>query len=69
MSVDTYLKRKNLAPYRRVEQEGVRVLVAPILATQARRITLDVRRRLLWTSLTAEIEARGDHFHSPACSH
>lgn len=69
MSVDTYLKRKNLAPYEHIERDGVEVLVARILTQQARRITIDARRWLLWRSLVADAEPHDDHFHSGACRH
>jgi hypothetical protein len=69
VSVDTYLKRKNLTRYQRVQHGGVEILVAPILASQASRISLDVRRGWFTRSFELQVEPLGDHFHSPACSH
>jgi hypothetical protein len=69
VSVDTYLKRKNLAPYRRMPVGDVEVLVAPILVQQASRIVVARRRGLFGGSFDVDIEPRGDHFHSPACRH
>ena len=69
MSVDTYLKGKNLARYRTVLYEDLKLLVAPALYGQARSIRLDVSDFILWRSLRAEVEPMGDHFHSPACRH
>ena len=69
MSVDTYLKGKNVGRYRTVVQEDVKLLVAPALYSQARSIKLDVSDFLLWRSLKAEVEPMGDHFHTPGCRH
>jgi hypothetical protein len=69
VSVDTYLKGKNLQRYRTVLDEDVKVLVAPDLYAQARTIRLELSDFILWKSLRAEVEPIGDHFHSPACRH
>lgn len=69
MSVDTYLKGKNLSRYRAVYHDDMKLLIAPTLYSQARSITLDVSDFLLWRSLKAEVEPVGDHFHSPGCRH
>jgi hypothetical protein len=69
VSVDTYLKGKDLSRYRTVLNEDVRIVVAPLLHSQARTITLDVSDFLFWRSLKAEVEPIGDHFHSPSCRH
>ena len=69
MSVDTYLKGKNLQRYRTVLHEDVKVLVAPALYAQARSIRLELSDFILWRSLRAEVEPIGDHFHGPACRH
>jgi hypothetical protein len=69
VSVDTYLKRKNLRPYRRLPVDDVEVLVAPILVQQAKRIIVSRRRGLWGGAFEVEVEPRGTHFHSPACRH
>ncbi len=42
MSVDTHLKGKNLAPYRVIRQDDVKVHVAPNLISYAQSVKLDV---------------------------
>ncbi len=69
MSVDTYLKRKNLSRYNLERRYGIDVLVAPFLMQAARVITLDYRRGLLRRKLDVTVEPRSDHFHGPACRH
>ena len=69
MSVDTYLKGKNLQRYRTVLHEDLKLLIAPVLYDQARTIRLELSDFILWKSLRAEVEPIGDHFHSPACRH
>lgn len=69
MSVDTYLKGKNLTRYHRVRHDGLEVLVTPFLVSAARTIVLDYRRGFLWRSLQVEVEPRDDHFHSSSCRH
>ena len=61
MSVDTYLKRKNLAPYRTVEHEDVRLLVAPKLLQWARAVHVDAKQFLIWKSF----EVAAEHKHGP----
>ncbi len=61
MPVDTYLKGKNLSRYRSMEQDGLRIHVAPALSTWAERVDIDVRRFLFWTVFAVEIE----HRHQP----
>jgi len=46
VSVDTYLKRKNLSPYGAVEHEGVRIFVAPSLTQLAEAVRVGVRQGL-----------------------
>jgi hypothetical protein len=69
VSVDTYLKGKNLAPYQRLRRDGLQVLLAPVLNSQAAVIELSVRRVLLRKTLSVYVEPRGDHFHAPSCRH
>ena len=61
MSVDTYLKRKNLAPYQTIEHEGVKILVAPSLIRWAQSVQLQVKQFLIWKSFQIEVE----HRHGP----
>ena len=61
MSVDTYLKGKNLAPYQTVEHEGVKILVAPSLTRWAESVQLNVKQFLIWKSFDIAVE----HRHGP----
>ena len=61
MSVDTYLKGKNLSRYSVVRQDDVKVLVAFSLMQWAKRVELDVKQFLLWKSFDIEVE----HKHGP----
>lgn len=61
MSVDTYLKRKNLSRYQRVPYEDLELLIAPTLPGWAARVELDVKRFLLWKSFDVQAE----HRHGP----
>ena len=61
MSVDTYLKGKNLAPYRTVEQDGVKILVAPKLIQWAATVQVGVKQFLIFKS----IEVGAEHKHAP----
>ena len=56
MSVDTYLKRKNLSSYRRAEIEGVGLLISDSLGGWARTIGITARQFLFWKSLAVEVE-------------
>ena len=61
MSVDTYLKGKNLAPYRTVEQNGVKILVAPKLIQWAATVQVGVKQFLIFKSF----EVGAEHKHAP----
>ena len=61
MSVDTYLKGKNLAPYRTVEQDGVQILVAPKLIQWAAAVQVGVKQFLIFKSF----EVGAEHKHAP----
>jgi hypothetical protein len=65
VSVDTYLKGKNLSPYRAIEHSDVKILVAPKLLQWAAAVYLDVKQFLLWKSFQVEVE----HRHGPTCQH
>ncbi len=69
MSVDTYLKRKNTSKYQTADHDGVRVMVSPLLARQARSITVELKRVWFWQAFSIGIEPVGEHFHGPACRH
>lgn len=64
MSVDTNTKGKNLAPYRTMRRDGVKVLVAPSLVSFADQVHVDVGGRLR-KRLQVDIE----HVHGPGCRH
>lgn len=64
MSVDTHLKGKNLAPYRVVRTDGVKVHVAPSLMGYASRVQLDVRG-----AVRKKIDIDIHHEHGPNCCH
>ncbi|MCH8065444.1 MAG: hypothetical protein IIC90_06410 [Chloroflexi bacterium] len=61
MSVDTYLKRKNLAPYLAVDHEGVKIFVAPKLIQWAQAVHLEVKQFLIWKSF----QVFAEHKHAP----
>ena len=61
MSVDTYLKGKNLSKYQRVEYGDVEILIAPSLPRWAKAVYLDVRRFLIWKSF----DVLAEHSHGP----
>ena len=56
MSVDTNMKGKNLAPYRKVREGDLRVLVAPQLSGIASRLRIDTGGGLR-KKLKVELEA------------
>jgi hypothetical protein len=65
VSVDTYLKRKNLAPYQVAEHDGVTIYVANALLQWAREVRLGAKQFLIWKSFDIEAE----HNHTMACAH
>ncbi len=67
MSVDTYLRRKNLSPYSVVAHEGVKILVAPSLLKWAKAVEVDVRQGIF--SKSFDVEAIANHEHGPNCEH
>jgi len=48
VSVDTYLKNKNLGKYRAQDLDGIEVLVTPVLSQWASRVEVEVDRFLFW---------------------
>ncbi len=66
MSVDTYMGAgKNTEGYLVMRERDVRVLVAGVLSTSAARVSVTLKRFLIWKSISIAIEPIGDHFHSP----
>ncbi len=65
MSVDTYLKGKNLSPYRVVMHEDVKILVAPSLLRWAEGVHVGAKQFLIWKSFAVEAE----HKHGATCQH
>jgi hypothetical protein len=61
VSVDTYLKRKNLSPYIAIQHDDVKIFVAPTLSRWAKTVHLDVKQFLLWRSF----EVAAEHHHGP----
>ena len=61
MSVDTYLKGKNTAPYSVINFEGLKILVASSLARWAEHVQLDVKQFLIWKSFDVQVQ----HRHGP----
>ena len=61
MSVDTYLKRKNLSKYQAQELDGIEVLVTPVLSQWASRVEIDIDRFLFWK----RFDVFADHRHRP----
>ena len=68
MSVDTYLKGKNLQPYSEAHHEDVKILIAPSLIRWAQLIHVGAKQFLIWKSFEVEAEAR-PHRHGPTCAH
>ena len=65
MSVDTHLKGKNLAPYRRLRRDDVELLLNPKLTTWASKVHVDAGRKLVRQHLLVDLE----HQHGPHCRH
>lgn len=65
MSVDTYLKGKNVSRYHALGYGDVQLLVAPSLLRWAENVSLGVKQFLVWKSFDVEVE----HRHGPTCAH
>ena len=61
MSVDTYLKGKDLSPYQRVELYGVELHVAPALSKWADQATVVVKSGMFGK----KFEILANHKHQP----
>ncbi len=66
MSVDTYLKGKNLKSYRAVDHDGLRILVSESLGRWAKSAAIGVSRFLFWSSFDVEVVPRQAHVHGDA---
>ncbi|MGI9605863.1 MAG: hypothetical protein ACR2P0_06955 [Acidimicrobiales bacterium] len=64
MSVDMHLKGKNLAPYRVVRQDDLKVHVAPNLMGYASSVELGVKG-----TVRKKIRVEINHEHGPHCNH
>ena len=65
MSIDTYLKGKNISRYNVLQQGDLKILVAPSLVQWAKSVQLGTKRFLFWESFDIEAE----HRHRPTCAH
>ena len=63
MSVDTYLKRKNLSRYRTTRIDNVVILLSQMLGTWAQSISISAKRFLFWASF--DVEVVPIHAHAP----
>jgi len=61
VSVDTYLKRKNLTKYQTQELDGIELLITPVLSQWASRVEVDIDRFLFWK----RFDVIADHAHRP----
>ena len=66
MSVDTYLKRKNLSTYRSVQQEDTTIHVSNELADWSTALGIGLRRFLFWSWLSVELTPLPHGAHGPA---
>jgi hypothetical protein len=65
VSVDTYLKRKNVSKYGVVQHHDVRVLLSPSLWQWAKAVRIDAKRGLFGSSFDVDVE----HRHNATCAH
>ena len=63
MSLDTYLKRKNLSRYHAARTDNVLIFLSQRLGTWAQTISITAKRFLLWTSFAVEVIPI--HSHAP----
>ena len=63
MSVDTYLKRKNLSRYHTAWTDDVVILLSQRLGTWAQSISISAKHFLFWTSF--DVEVVPIHAHAP----
>lgn len=55
MSVDTYLKGKNISSYKRVVKDDVTVLLAPMILKQANVVELVAKKKIVGQKVVALI--------------
>lgn len=67
MSVDTNVKGKNLAPYRKLRHEEFRILITPQLVGMAESMRI-VAKGKLTKSLGVEFRAKDDGLGADACA-
>ena len=65
MSVDTHLEGKNLAPYRKINQDDVEIMLSRKLDNYANAVRFGVKGFGPFKRLDVAIE----HEHSPSCGH
>ena len=66
MSVDTYLKRKDLSSYQNADYEGVTILVSRKLAAWARGLEIGSSRFLFWRGFEVDAAPLQQHLHAAA---
>ena len=66
MSVDTYLKGKDLASYHRAGFEDVSILLSRTLATWAQTLSISASKFLFWASLAVDVVPVDAHAHGGA---
>lgn len=66
MSVDTNIKGKNLAPYRKLRHESFQILVAPMLIGMAESMRIVAKGRIS-KSLTVEFVGVGNPGADDSC--
>ena len=66
MSVDTYLRRKNLSGYLATRHEDVRIFVTSRLVGLVRSVSIVSNRFLFWRSLRAQVALVQEHVHAGA---
>ena len=64
--MDTYLKRKNLAPYEAAQTDNVVILLSHKLGPWAQAISISAKRFLFWTSF--DVEVVPIHAHAPGAT-
>ena len=63
MSLDTYMKRKDVSRYHTAQSDDVVLMLSPTLGTWAQSISITAKRFLFWTTLA--VNAVPIHAHAP----
>jgi hypothetical protein len=66
VSVDTYLKRKDLSSYQNADYEGVTILVSRKLTASARGLEIGSSRFLFWRGFEVDAAPLQQHLHGAA---